>query len=63
MGEIMKQTVFAITFVLVTLSMVVFAQDTRNESVRFAPGTSSEIIKETINGYQSVNYKLGAKAG
>jgi len=61
--KIMKQTLFAITFVLVTLSMVVFAQDTRNELVRFAPGTSSETIKETITGYQSVNYKFGAKAG
>jgi len=63
MGEIMKQTVFAMVFVLVTLSMSAFAQDARDESVRFAPGTSGATIKETITGYQSVNYKLGAKAG
>ena len=59
----MKQTVFAITFVLVTFSVIAFAQEARDESVRFAPGTSSATIKEIITGYQSVNYKLGAKAG
>ncbi len=59
----MKQALFAITFALATFSIVTFAQDARDESVRFAPGTSSAMIKETITGYQSVNYKLGAKAG
>ncbi len=63
MGEIMKQTLFAIILALATSSMVAFAQDARDESVQFAPGTSSAIIKETITGYQSVNYKFGAKAG
>ncbi len=63
MGEIMKQTVFAMVFVLVTLSMPAFARDARDESVRFAPGTSSATIKEIITGYQSVNYELVAKAG
>jgi hypothetical protein len=63
MGEIMKQTVFPIVFMLVTLSMPAFARDVRDESVRIAPGTISKTINETITGYQSVNYKLCAKAG
>ena len=63
MGEIMKQTLFAIPIALAILSMPAFAQDARDESVRFAFGNSSATIKEIITGYQSVNYKLGAKAG
>ena len=48
---------------LALLSMPAFAQDTRDEQVQFARGTSGATIRETITGHQSVNYKVTAKAG
>lgn len=31
--------------------------------VRFAPGTSSTILRGTVRGYDAANYLLGARAG
>ena len=59
----MKSTLFAMVVGLVLLSMPAFAQDARDERVNFTRGTSGATIKETITGYQTVNYKLDAKAG
>lgn len=59
----MKSTLVAVAIGLVALSMSAFAVDSRDERVQFAPGTSSTTIKETITGYQTVNYKIVAKAG
>jgi hypothetical protein len=59
----MKSTLVAMAIGLVALSMSTFAVDSRDERVQFAPGTSGTTIKETITGYQTVNYKLVAKAG
>ncbi len=59
----MKSTVFIIVTWLTLFSASVFAQDARDEQVRFEPGSSGTTIKETITGYESVNYKLRAKAG
>jgi hypothetical protein len=60
--DIMKQVVLTVVLALMTISMPVFAQDVRDEYVWLAAG-SSTTITEIITGYQSVNYKLGAKAG
>ena len=59
----MKSILFAMVTGLALLSMPVFAEDARDERVQFAPGTSGATIKETITGYQTVNYQLNAKAG
>lgn len=41
-----------------------FAQnDVRTEQVRFAAGTSGTTINDTIQGYESVLYRIGAEAG
>jgi hypothetical protein len=51
-----------ITSVLGTASAAV-AQDIRTERVRFAAGTSSTTVQDSITGYESVAYKVGAEAG
>jgi len=59
----MKTFLFILSVGLITAFTFVYADEIRNETVKFAPGTSSTSIKDTITGYQSVNYKVGAKAG
>jgi len=59
----MKSILFSITIVLTLISYSSFANDSRDENVQFAPNTSSTSIKETITGYETVNYRLDAKAG
>jgi hypothetical protein len=39
------------------------AGDIKTEAVHFAKGASSATLKGSIKGYQTVDYKLGAKAG
>ena len=48
---------------LSTLSFPVYAEDVRDEKVQFAPGSKVVTIKDTISGYQSINYRLSARAG
>jgi len=59
----MKSILFTIAVGLASLFTPVFAQDIRNEQVQFAHGSSGITIKDTIVGYQSVNYMLNARAG
>lgn len=40
-----------------------FADDTRREIVRFAPGSSSSTIKASVKGYHTVQYALSVTAG
>jgi len=37
--------------------------DIRVERVQFAPGTTSDVIEDSIRGYETVDYRLGAQAG
>lgn len=37
--------------------------DVRTEQVRFAPGTSGTTINDSIKGYESILYRIGAEAG
>jgi hypothetical protein len=39
------------------------AQDERRERVQFEPGTTGTTIEDSIQGYQSVLYSIGAKSG
>lgn len=48
---------------LVSFSTFAVAEDARDEQVRFTHGTSVTTIKATITGWESVNYKLRARAG
>lgn len=49
---------------LLSAPVVVQAQDnTRTEQVRFAAGTSGTTITDSITGYESVLYQIGAEAG
>ena len=63
----MNQTNFvsaAIFFFLLVSSSHVFAKDEiRTERVQFKKGADGATIKNTIKGYESVDYLLGAKAG
>ena len=62
--EIFMKSVWpAMVIGLVSLATVAVAEDARDEQVRFAHGTSGTTIKATITGWESVNYKLRAKAG
>lgn len=42
---------------------LVAQDDTRTETVRFDAGTSGTTITDSITGYESVLYTLGAEAG
>lgn len=59
----MKLILFSIAICLALISHSSFADDSRDENVQFAPNASSTAIKETITGYETVNYKLDAKTG
>ena len=58
----MKLTLIIIATGLFFLSAYSVADDSRNESIEFAPNTNSTIIKDSITGYETVNYQLKAKA-
>ncbi len=49
----MKSTVLIIVIWTTLFSASVFAQDARDEQVRFEPGSSGTTIKETITGYET----------
>lgn len=63
----MKQTNFVsavIFFLLLASSSNVFANDEiRTERVQFKKGTDGATIKNSIKGYEIIDYLLGAKAG
>ena len=40
-----------------------FAQETRVERLRFAPGASSKQVRDSIVGYESVQYRVAVLAG
>lgn len=46
-----------------TLTTPAMADTVRQETVRFAAGTSSSTIKSKVKGYDSVEYRLGVTAG
>jgi hypothetical protein len=49
---------------LIAFTSVAGAQaDSRDETVRFTPGATSERYRDTISGYDVVNYYLKARAG
>lgn len=47
----------------IVLATATMADDMRTEAVHFAAGTSGTSINDSITGYESVVYKLGASAG
>lgn len=53
--------------ILATIAMLaapaVYADDVRTETVRFETGASSATITDSIKGYESVSYELGAAEG
>ena len=52
-----------IFFLAVGLSVTVTAREERNEQIQFANGATGATISSSITGYESVNYRLTAKAG
>ncbi len=59
----MKHLLFLIGFCFIVIPMISIADESRDESVKFAPNTSGTTIEDSITGYNTVNYKVGAKAG
>ncbi len=59
----MKTILLAILAAVALLGTPARAQDVRDVPVKFAPGTRSTTIRNTIKGYQTVHYKLRARAG
>ena len=49
--------------VLCLLPLSVWAQQSTVQDLRFAPGTYSGVVTETITGWQTREYILGASAG
>lgn len=47
---------------VMTLATPTLADTIRQETVRFAAGTSSSTIKSTVKGYDSIEYKVGVTA-
>ena len=56
-------TLFTIIIGVILFSVPAFAREARDVQVHFEPGSSATTIKETIIGYQTINYKLRARAG
>lgn len=48
---------------ILTLSVTATAREERNERIQFAKGTSGATVTSSITGYESVNYRVTAKAG
>jgi len=46
-----------------TMAAPAFADTVRQQTVRFAPGTSGSTINSTVKGYDSVEYRIGVSAG
>ena len=63
MKNLIKSIVLAMTIGLVSFSTSAVAEDARDEKVQFTHGSSDTTIKATISGWESVNYKLRARAG
>lgn len=49
--------------ILLALSSYAIAQEARDERIQFSPGKSAATVTSSITGYESVNYRLSAKAG
>jgi len=62
MRNILLQAIAAVA-ILAATGPSAHAQDIRTEQVVFAPGTSGTAIRDTITGYESVSYVVGAEAG
>ena len=58
----MKNLLMALGVALL-VSAAATADDTRTERVHFKKGAISATVEDTIKGYQSVDYVLGARAG
>ena len=61
--KIIKSALLMLVIGLPVLSFPVYAEDVRDEKVQFAPGSNGITIKDTISGYQSINYRLSAISG
>ena len=63
-GKTMKAKLFAATLGLALLSSSIIAQDkVTTHQVHFDKGTTGTTVKGHVKGYDTVNYKLGAKSG
>src|SRR5207253_1211571 len=58
-----RRSLMAAAVLLAASVLTAHADVARREIVRFAPGTSSAVLKGSIRGYESVDYVVGAKAG
>lgn len=59
----MKFAHFLALIYLTLASFVAVADESRTETLRFAKGATGTSVTSSITGYNSVNYKLTAKAG
>lgn len=59
----MKIVKSLILVVAMLSAMPAVADDMRQETVRFAPASSSSTIKASVKGYQTVQYALSVTAG
>ena len=50
-------------FLLFTAPMVLAADTIRTERVHFKKGANSAVVEGSINGYETMDYVLGARAG
>jgi len=64
MEKTMKSKLFAAAIGIALLSIPVMAKDVvHTKQVHFDKGTNGTTIKGKIKGYETYNYKLGAKSG
>lgn len=60
----MKSELFAAAVIVALLSLPAMAKDVvHNKQVHFDRGTNGTTVTGTIKGYETVNYKVGAKSG
>ncbi|MDJ0658274.1 MAG: hypothetical protein QNJ42_02165 [Crocosphaera sp.] len=55
--------ILATAFVLLTPPAIIARNDIRTVGIHFAPGATSAVVEDSITGYETVDYVLGARKG
>ena len=59
----MKTLALAVLIIIAALAAHAREDEARDVEVKFKPGADSAHIEDSITGYETVNYRIGARAG
>jgi hypothetical protein len=63
MFAIFRSSLLSTAIILLTAQTTLAERDIRTERVQFKPGATSAVVEDSITGYQTVDYVLGAREG